>query len=612
MRNKFIKYFFFISIIIVTITTNAKAKSGYLYDIFKEEKEANGLAMEYNGEHKDSFSEEPSYKIYRWKDNIIASEIELIKNSKWNVIFGGFCWQMLRTTDTGGVKMIYNGIPNEGKCNNSGVAQEIGKTPFNSSSNSLAYIGYMYNPDTLVSYPGSASPSSGALFGANVNYNNGVYQLRGTSTSYNSTHHYTCNNTSGECTSVRYYYYNNYYINLTDGKKVEDAISDMLNSDDVNKTDSTIKNYIENWYANNLIDYTDFIENTIFCNSRAIYSLGGWKPNGGEKMEYLLFRDYGQYGNTLACRNETDQFSTDNPKARLKYPIGLVSYYELNNVRNYTGEYYWIGSPASSDTNTVQGAIVTNNGSRGYRVDNSAGVRPAISLVSGIKYISGEGSIENPYIVKDYSTYTIDVEIKNETDNVSVNIDDMSLVKNNEEVIFKITPTRGYKINSIHIIDSENNEIECFETENNNEYKFTMPASDVTIIPSYEKVSNSIAVEDNKNTKEIIIEVNDTNVVVYEHTVKFKLVPEDGYEVEDIEIIDNNNNKIEYTKTNKENEYSFSMPDTDVVIKPLYRKIETNKPETLTNPKTGNKTIIIFLLIIVCAITMFFRKKERV
>ena len=59
MRNKFIKYFFFISIIIVTITTNAKAKSGYLYDIFKEEKEANGLAMEYNGEHKDSFTEEP-------------------------------------------------------------------------------------------------------------------------------------------------------------------------------------------------------------------------------------------------------------------------------------------------------------------------------------------------------------------------------------------------------------------------------------------------------------------------------------------------------------------------------------------------------------------------
>ena len=28
-----------------------------------------------------------------------------------NVIFGGYCWQMVRTTDTGGIKMIYNGEP---------------------------------------------------------------------------------------------------------------------------------------------------------------------------------------------------------------------------------------------------------------------------------------------------------------------------------------------------------------------------------------------------------------------------------------------------------------------------------------------------------------------
>ena len=28
-----------------------------------------------------------------------------------NVIFGGFCWQIVRTTDTGGIKMIYNGLP---------------------------------------------------------------------------------------------------------------------------------------------------------------------------------------------------------------------------------------------------------------------------------------------------------------------------------------------------------------------------------------------------------------------------------------------------------------------------------------------------------------------
>ena len=35
-----------------------------------------------------------------------------------NIIFGGFCWQMIRTTETGGIKMLYNGEPEEGKCLN--------------------------------------------------------------------------------------------------------------------------------------------------------------------------------------------------------------------------------------------------------------------------------------------------------------------------------------------------------------------------------------------------------------------------------------------------------------------------------------------------------------
>ena len=30
-----------------------------------------------------------------------------------NVIFGGFCWKIVRTTDTGGVKLLYNGLPGD-------------------------------------------------------------------------------------------------------------------------------------------------------------------------------------------------------------------------------------------------------------------------------------------------------------------------------------------------------------------------------------------------------------------------------------------------------------------------------------------------------------------
>ena len=36
-----------------------------------------------------------------------------------NIIFGNFCWQVVRTTETGGTKLIYNGEPVDGKCEGS-------------------------------------------------------------------------------------------------------------------------------------------------------------------------------------------------------------------------------------------------------------------------------------------------------------------------------------------------------------------------------------------------------------------------------------------------------------------------------------------------------------
>ena len=123
------------------ITVNAE--KNYLYDVLKNEVESNGLAREYTGDHHDSFTKDPSKKIYYWyANNNAEADLILEKN---NLIFGDFCWQMIRTTDTGGVKLIYNGIPNEGKCNNTGSDTTIGDSSFNTNSNSLSDVGYMYN-----------------------------------------------------------------------------------------------------------------------------------------------------------------------------------------------------------------------------------------------------------------------------------------------------------------------------------------------------------------------------------------------------------------------------------------------------------------------------------
>lgn len=66
-----------------------------------------------------------------------------------NVKFANFCWKIVRTTETGGVKLIYNGIPDSfGKCTTqTGEETEIGKSSFN-PDNLKTYVGYMYSSGT--------------------------------------------------------------------------------------------------------------------------------------------------------------------------------------------------------------------------------------------------------------------------------------------------------------------------------------------------------------------------------------------------------------------------------------------------------------------------------
>ena len=65
------------------------------------------------------------------------------------VLFADYCWKIVRTTETGGVKIIYLGRPDtNGKCSNTtsktyGIT-DIGAAPFNTQNNSPAYVGYMY------------------------------------------------------------------------------------------------------------------------------------------------------------------------------------------------------------------------------------------------------------------------------------------------------------------------------------------------------------------------------------------------------------------------------------------------------------------------------------
>ena len=62
-----------------------------------------------------------------------------------HVLFANFCWRIVRTTETGGVKLIYDGVPSNGQCNKiGGDNSTIGSSVFNSIYNDAKYVGYMY------------------------------------------------------------------------------------------------------------------------------------------------------------------------------------------------------------------------------------------------------------------------------------------------------------------------------------------------------------------------------------------------------------------------------------------------------------------------------------
>ena len=319
-------------------------------------------------------TENDDYPIYYYRGNI----------SNNNVIFGGYCWQMVRTTDTGGIKMVYNGAVtgNGTTCENTAdTDRRILVSDFDSQADDImADVGYMKNARYTI-YNGL--PTSGTYFGTSIEYGEydtsnpgtNVYRLvddgnGSVGTTLDANHHYTCNETiaNGICAEIRYYFLSYAYIKLTGGETIQDAIYKMTGNGDaivkarnsgyvLNQNDSTAKTEVESWFRTNLTNevdstktnFKDYLEDTVYCNDRSFktvtgntssptYQESGWNPNGGDLTKYLYFGTWNRYNNnwysttnvpSTTCPNETDRFSMSSSVAHLNYPVGLLTVDEI-------------------------------------------------------------------------------------------------------------------------------------------------------------------------------------------------------------------------------------------------------------------------------------------
>ena len=282
-----------------------------------------------------------------------------------NIIFNNMCWKIIRTTETNGVKLIYNGTPIDGKCEiQTGEAIQIGTSKFNDNAKDNAYVGYMY---------GSAGSSTYAATHANTNES-----------------------------TIKKYIDNWYKANF-------DEITTSKLEDTVFCNDRSTKAYDANTIRN------------------TSYSSYGDLGYGKNKTLYGAAHRASYNSNnpnpSLVCQNQNDKFtmSSQNGNGKLTYPVGLITLDEVvlagfNTHDSNTSDYsdttnylytktsYWTFSPVTLDSvgtayvGRVTGTVGLVNSDA---VNGAHGVRPVVSLADGTLVNSnGDGTSTNPYVVK--------------------------------------------------------------------------------------------------------------------------------------------------------------------------------------------------------------------
>ena len=243
------------------------------------------------------------------------------------VLFGGFCWKMVRTTETGGVKLVYNGV-------HDGIY---------SCANDFPMIGYSY-----------------------------------------------FNEQNDNEEALRYVY--------ADG------------------SDSTIKQYIDKWFAENLELYTDMLEDFVLCNDRGVAGYeyrDMWSAHITMYNGYLRIMDLNKP--TFHCQPDFSlSVSNSIKESKLDYPIGLLTADELvfagtgwnaYNEDAYLNTYdwwWWTSTPMMLEDGNIEVFTVSADG---YLMEDEVGgskrgVRPAISLKSDVVVSMGDGTYDEPYVIE--------------------------------------------------------------------------------------------------------------------------------------------------------------------------------------------------------------------
>ena len=336
------------------------------------------------------------------------------------VSFAGFIWRIIRRNGDGSIRMIYSG----NKTSDTGSLTTIGKSSFNEKYWDPTYVGYMYNENFSLHENNGTTLYDWFIntkkydFGTGYTFNESTKKFTLTGTiqqlTWKDNHDEIVSNNLYSCleTSCNVTYKITGYS--SDKTMIVQPISyGSTNYNDIllNTQNSLLKQTIDDWYGENLINYNQHISDEIFCNDRSILN--------ADKFIISNFISYGVYNRlfvkkqpTLKCSSKEDSFMVENIKARLEYPVATITADEvamaggMMNSENYkfylyNGTPYHTMSPSyfspTSTISVVSNVTVSGGLTPYFDVKYEYGVRPVINLKSSVEISSGDGTSLAPY-----------------------------------------------------------------------------------------------------------------------------------------------------------------------------------------------------------------------
>ena len=289
-----------------------------------------------------------SYPIYYYRGVVNTNYVKL----------GSHCFRIVRTTDTGSIRLIYSGLSSDNTCNV--LDTTIGNSPYNKSYRGEKYISYS---DSLIK----------RFIDKWYIENLDIYK------DYLNQDINFCNDTS-----VMSWYG---YLESMSSKDEKTLIDEnkYLEEKTKEKVDSSYMDYIIPNYIQRILDGKD----KYYCTSYRIYK---GMPS-------------------ISCDKE---YSINISNGKLSYPIGLLGVEEAVLAGNgsikssrgnstyylYNGGNYWLlgsdGFNGSSKMYAINGSKSLNET---YTLDQEFGVRPVIELKVNTLVQMGDGTIDNPYVI---------------------------------------------------------------------------------------------------------------------------------------------------------------------------------------------------------------------